>query len=451
MNYTRRTVLSDGLTDVVVDLPEKEIERIQTDAAYCQHVFDKHAHNDGSTEEDNLQPPGEDARQCTEGAFDRPRKPSKAPWDADMTRFFITEYRSVRSVMTKKREAFLHISEKMNQKGYDVTPYTVEKKWHNLIKTYKNVLDRAIHKGEEKICWEFFEDMDEIIKNSTPALPAPGNLQALAKSRRAYPDQIVSPTPETISVSPDFLPCPPSPELIITTSHSSSSPPSVEGGNTSSPAFNVSTLLSSNVPRSNHMMNNSTSSLSSTEAQNSSPAHFVSDTSSQTHPSFAIKNQIVSTASWPLHSPQNQSSNITNLPAITTHSSSFMQPPNMTSPSLSNGYGSHIQNTAYSKPIDPSHQPDALSVGIVKNDINNRNSLHDAKKRKWKEDKSDVYSCHTEDPDDILSVQREMNVHLKTLNSNILSMGHTLNENILGLKRAVESMVTIMLQNKASA
>lgn len=30
MSYTRRTVLTNGLTNVVVDLPEKEIERLQT-------------------------------------------------------------------------------------------------------------------------------------------------------------------------------------------------------------------------------------------------------------------------------------------------------------------------------------------------------------------------------------------------------------------------------------
>lgn len=74
-----------------------------------------------------------------------------------MTHFFISEYRNVSGMVTKKRDAFLHISDKMNQKGYDVTPYTVEKKWHNLIKAYKNVLYRAIRKGDEKISWEYFE------------------------------------------------------------------------------------------------------------------------------------------------------------------------------------------------------------------------------------------------------------------------------------------------------
>ncbi|XP_069950448.1 uncharacterized protein [Cherax quadricarinatus] len=433
MSYTRRTVLSDGLTNVVVDLPEKEIERIQTETT------------------------NEDTRHCSEGPFDRRRKCFKAPWDADMTRFFITEYRSVRGIMTKKREAFLHISEKMNQKGYDVTPYTVEKKWHNLIKTYKNVLDRAIHKGEEKICWEFFEDMDEIIKNSTPALPAPGNLQALAKSRKVYPDPVVSPSPvpETISVSPDFLPCPPSPELIITTSHSSSSPPTVEGANTSSPAFNMSTLLSSTPSRSN-VLNNSTScvgvsthsSLQPTENQNSSHTHFATETSSQTQATYSSQNQIVSTATWPTQTLHSQTS-VTNLPNNTTHSS-YMQSPSMT-PSLSNGYASHIQNSTYSKVIEPHLHINTQDTGMMKNDVNNRISVHDTKKRKW-EEKPENFTNQTEDSDmDLLTVQKEMNVHLRTLNSNILTMGHTLNENILGLKRAVESMVAIMLQNKASA
>ncbi|XP_069174707.1 mucin-17 isoform X2 [Procambarus clarkii] len=435
MSYTRRTVLSDGLTNVVVDLPEKEIERIQTETT------------------------SEDMRSGSEGPFDRRRKSFKAPWDAEMTRFFITEYRSVRGIMTKKREAFLHISDKMNQRGYDVTPYTVEKKWHNLIKTYKNVLDRAIHKGEEKICWEFFEDMDEIIKNSTPALPAPGNLQALAKSRKVYPNSDVSPStvPETISVSPDFLPCPPSPELIITTSHSSSSPPpTVEGANTSSPAFNMSTLLSS-APSRPHVLNNSVScvgvsshsSLHTTETQNSSTAHFSSDTSSQTQTTYS-QNQIVSTASWPVHASQPQTSTVTNLPNNTTHlTSTYMQSSNMTPSSLSNGYASHIQTSTYSKAIEPHQQPHTQAAGIIKNESDNEVFVHNScKKRKWEEG----LSCHTvESEGNLLAVQREMNAHLRTLNSNILAMGHTLNENIVGLKRAVESMVSIMLQNKASA
>lgn len=86
-----------------------------------------------------------------------PPPPFAAPWDSEMTHFFISEYRNVSGMVTKKRDAFLHISDKMNQKGYDVTPYTVEKKWHNLIKAYKNVLYRAIRKGDEKISWEYFE------------------------------------------------------------------------------------------------------------------------------------------------------------------------------------------------------------------------------------------------------------------------------------------------------
>lgn len=92
--------------------------------------------------------------------FHTPAIPSPAftaPWDSEMTHFFINEYRNVSGMVTKKRDAFLHISDKMNQKGYDVTPYTVEKKWHNLIKAYKNVLYRAIRKGDEKISWEYFE------------------------------------------------------------------------------------------------------------------------------------------------------------------------------------------------------------------------------------------------------------------------------------------------------
>lgn len=85
----------------------------------------------------------------------------------------------------------------------------------------------------------------------------------------------------------------------------------------------------------------------------------------------------------------------------------------------------------------------------VMTDVKKKPYVRSVDKRKWRLGKAKLYRGRFRRPEiELLSSQREMNARLKALNSNITSVGNTLNENILGLKRAVETMVSIMLQNK---
>ncbi|KAK7070984.1 hypothetical protein SK128_007858 [Halocaridina rubra] len=484
MSLTRRTLLTDGLTSVVVELSEKEIERMQTDAEYCQQVINKHssATTTASTNTPNNEQPSPveagtptetvNVKPSTEGLFQSRRRAFKAPWDSEMTHFFISEYRNVRGIVVKKREAFLLIAEKMNSKGYDVTPYTVEKKWHNLIKTYKNVLDRALHKGQEKICWEYFEEMDEIIKSSTPSLPAPGNLKNLAKARKVSGDtespnvhapQMV----ESLSVSPDIGSCPPSPELIITTPRSSSPPRSDTSNNyyqnmsmsnscqASTPSSHVPSYTSPTIVSSSAVVSSSSApTLQCGEPQNMSTCTVQYDQSM--HPNVSSMNpqmanspavQVASKVEWSAQIPSQVPNNmdVGTQVIATQQNMSAMQHAGMASAAYITV--PEVQSPRFVKPSDP----------LVKNNASSQGGM----KRRWPSDHSLNEACHSKQekirvstdtpqfPDpDLLSAQRETNYRLKTLNSNITSMGNTLNENILGLKRAVESMVSIMLQNR---
>ncbi|KAK3884414.1 hypothetical protein Pcinc_011317 [Petrolisthes cinctipes] len=452
-------VLSNGVTNPLLDYPAKEdIQPIQSDAVYCHEVFDGH---DGQSSDD---PGTTEDRQGSVGPFDRPPQKS-SPWDSEMTHFFINEYRNVSGMVTKKRDAFLHISEKMNQKGYDVTPYTVEKKWHNLIKAYKNVLYRAIRKGDEKISWEYFEEMDDIIKNSTPSLPAPGNLKRLALSRKVSPNPVASPAsgPETISVTPDFLPSPPSPEVTTPKTLPVSSPslaenvvpcapysiPAGPSTNRSPPGHLASSPVS-------YVVNPPTSHPSLTPAE----AHMMQDTAAQVHsPYYPTQHHHLAPppqASTPttVIQPQQSHPTILNTPSIP------MPPPtptHMDHQSMNNqmhyssGYTAYPPQEMPPSATEPMHQqlrPQWTTVRQEEFKIKQPPpSL--ARRRKSKLRKAKIFARRSRRPDiELLVAQREMNIHLKTLNSNIISMGHTLNENIVGLKRAVERMVSIMLQNK---
>lgn len=50
-------------------------------------------------------------------------------------------------------------STKLCEAGYEMTPYRVEKKWHNLVTTYRNVLSKKNTYGDEAVTrkHEYFE------------------------------------------------------------------------------------------------------------------------------------------------------------------------------------------------------------------------------------------------------------------------------------------------------
>ncbi|XP_050696153.1 uncharacterized protein LOC126985393 isoform X1 [Eriocheir sinensis] len=476
MGYQSPPLLANGVTTTLMEYQPKEMAQMQAEPVYCHEVFDGH----GTEDQASCSPgqSGDCSRQGSAGPFDRPQKTCKgeAPWDSEMTHFFINEYRNVSGMVTKKRDAFLHISDKMNQKGYDVTPYTVEKKWHNLIKAYKNVLYRAIRKGDEKISWEYFEEMDDIIKNSTPSLPAPGNLKRLAMSRKVSPNPVASPAsgPETISVTPDFLPSPPSPDVTTPKTLPASSPSMAECPSTipcapySFPAGPSSTrsppghLATSPI---SYVVNPSHPSLPPSEAQHSTSHLLPLDATSQFHPPHYTTQHhfLPPIATTPTVHPQPPTIlNTPTVPPPLPPPVSVPLEPQSTTP-LSMSSESYI---TYTQPGEtstlaqvnvPTELPAAAPQGTnnTKDDEappKKKTAITLSKRRKWRQRKAKFFYSRFRRPDwELLVAQRDMNMQLKTLNSNIRTMGHSLNENILGLKRAVERMVSIMLQNKAAS
>ncbi|XP_045125357.1 uncharacterized protein LOC123512823 isoform X3 [Portunus trituberculatus] len=472
MGYQSPPLLANGITTTLMEYQPKEMQQMQAEPVYCHEVFDGHGMEDQASCSPGQS--GDCSRQGSAGPFDRPQKTCKAPWDSEMTHFFISEYRNVSGMVTKKRDAFLHISDKMNQKGYDVTPYTVEKKWHNLIKAYKNVLYRAIRKGDEKISWEYFEEMDDIIKNSTPSLPAPGNLKRLAMSRKVSPNPVASPAsgPETISVTPDFLPSPPSPDVTTPKTLPASSPSVAEGPSAapcapySFPAGSSSTrsppghLASSPI---SYVVNPSHPSLPPSEAQHSTSHLLPLDTTSQLHPPHYTQHHFLPPiATTPtMHSQPPTILNTPTVPPPLQPTVSSLDPQSTTTVSLgSENYVTYTQPGDVAAPTQvsiaseqPAADPQGTNTARDDEEVPKKKTLLSASKRKkWRQRKAKLFYSRFRRPDwELLVAQREMNTQLKSLNSNIRNIGHTLNENILGLKRAVERMVSIMLQNKAAS
>ena len=321
-----------------------------------------------------------------------------------------------------------------------------------------------------------FQEMDDIIKNSTPSLPAPGNLKRLAMSRKVSSNPVASPAsgPETISVTPDFLPSPPSPE-VTTPKNMLASSPSVAEGPSAAPCAPYTFPAGSSSTRSppghlatspiSYVVNPSHPSLPPSEAQHSTSHLLPLDATSQLHPPHYTQHHFLPPiATTPnMHS---QPPTILNTPTV---------PPPLSLPvSLSLDSNSSTTVTlssenyiTYSQPGEmpvmaqmtiPTEQPAAAPQGThtARDDqepLKKKKTLLSASKRKkWRQRKAKLLYSRFRRPDwELLVAQREMNLQLKSLNSNIRTIGHTLNENILGLKRAVERMVSIMLQNKASA
>ncbi|KAG0717393.1 hypothetical protein GWK47_054552 [Chionoecetes opilio] len=463
MGYQTPPLLANGITTTLMEYQPKDMTQLQEEPVYCHEVFDGHGMEDQASCSPGQS--GDCSRQGSAGPFDRPQKTCKAPWDSEMTHFFINEYRNVSGMVTKKRDAFLHISDKMNQKGYDVTPYTVEKKWHNLIKAYKNVLYRAIRKGDEKITWEYFE-------HSVTA--APGNLKRLAMSRKVSSNPVASPAsgPETISVTPDFLPSPPSPDVATPRTLPASSPSMVDGltigpcapysfpagsSSTRSPPCHLATSPIS------YVVNPSHPSLPPSEAQHSTSHLLPLDATTQLHPPHYTQHHFMQpVATTP--SISSQPPTILNTPTVPLPLAPSVSLPldsqSTTPVSLSSeGYITYTQQEDASAPgqlggptEEAADPPGSGAARDGDEPPRKRTLLSASKRRKWRQRKAKLLYSRFRRPDwDLLVAQKEMNMQLKSLNSNLRNVGNTLNENILGLKRAVERMVSIMLQNKAAS
>lgn len=125
-----------------------------------------------------------------------------------------------------------------------------------------------------------------------------------------------------------------------------------------------------------------------------------------------------------------------------------VQPDHTNGVTMSHAFTPSNPSGVYAHPAETSLQTKPQVAEAVKPEIKKK-LLRNIEKRKWRLGKAKLYRNRFRRSDlDLLASQREMNARLKTLNSNITTVGNTLNENILGLKRAVETMVSIMLQNK---
>lgn len=317
--------------------------------------------------------------------------------------------------------------------------------------------------------------MDDIIKNSTPSLPAPGNLKRLAMSRKVSPNPVASPAsgPETISVTPDFLPSPPSPDVTTPKTLPASSP-SVAECPSAAPCAPYSLPAGPSSTRSppghlatspiSYVVNPSHPSLPPSEAQHSTSHLLPLDTTSQLHPPHYTQHHFLPPiATTPtMHSQPPTILNTPTVPPPLPPTVSMPLDPQSTTP-VSLSSENYI---TYSQPGEaptlvqmsvPPEQPAAAPQGTntAKDDEEpprKKTLLSVSKRKKWRQRKAKLFYSRFRRPDwELLVAQREMNIQLKTLNSNIRTVGHSLNENILGLKRAVERMVSIMLQNKAAS
>lgn len=323
-------------------------------------------------------------------------------------------------------------------------------------------------------CCVVLQEMDDIIKNSTPSLPAPGNLKRLAMSRKVSPNPVASPAsgPETISVTPDFLPSPPSPDVTTPKTLPASSPSMAEcpsAGPCAPYSFPAGTSSTRSPPGHlatspiSYVVNPSHPSLPPSEAQQSTSHLLPLDATSQFHPPhYSTQHHFLPPiATTPTVHPQPPTIlNTPTVPPPLPPPVSVQPDPQSTTPMSTESY------IAYGQPSDaatlsqvnvPAELPAAASQGtnIGKDDETSpkkKAALRAIKRRKWRQRKAKIFYSRFRRPDwQLLVAQRDMNMQLKTLNSNIRSMGHSLNENILGLKRAVERMVSIMLQNKAAS
>lgn len=101
-------------------------------------------------------------------------------------------------------------STKLCDYGYTVSAYRVEKKWHNLVSTYRNVLSKMQLYGEEAITrrCDYFEAMHEIMgkmntaRRKSSASPLQETLPGTSRTRSSSPISADS-TPTSPTSSPE--------------------------------------------------------------------------------------------------------------------------------------------------------------------------------------------------------------------------------------------------------
>lgn len=99
---------------------------------------------------------------------------------------------------------------KLCEAGYEANAYRVEKKWNNLVSTYRNVLNRVNTYGEDAITrrYEYFEEMHKIMGNMNTvrgkslSSPLCETLPGTSRTRSSSPASPAS-TPASPTSSPE--------------------------------------------------------------------------------------------------------------------------------------------------------------------------------------------------------------------------------------------------------
>ncbi|KAG7170791.1 uncharacterized protein LOC121864026 [Homarus americanus] len=120
-------------------------------------------------------------------------------WSRDMVHLLLSEIRHLWPKFRNKKYTMKMLYEdastKLREYGYEVSAYRVEKKWHNLASTYRNVLNKMHNYGEESITrrHEYFEAMHELM----------GNMNAVRQKSSVSPlEEMLPGTSQTRSSSP---------------------------------------------------------------------------------------------------------------------------------------------------------------------------------------------------------------------------------------------------------
>ncbi|KAK8738082.1 hypothetical protein OTU49_004037 [Cherax quadricarinatus] len=92
-------------------------------------------------------------------------------WSSDMIHLLLSEIQNLwpkfQDGKYTMKMLYEDASTKLREHGYAVSAYRIEKKWHNLTSTYRNVLNKIQMYGEEAITrrCDYFEVMHEIMSN----------------------------------------------------------------------------------------------------------------------------------------------------------------------------------------------------------------------------------------------------------------------------------------------